>query len=76
MLSRSYKFSHGLCQNNLLKVLLIGNQRGQVPLFRYINWDGEVSSLVRGRKVLEGMKYLLRSVKRSAEAVGICTKDN
>ena len=31
--------------------------------------------MVRGRKVLRDMKYLMRSVKRGAEAVGIWTED-
>ena len=31
MLPQSYKISHGLCLNNLLQVLLIGNQRYKVP---------------------------------------------
>ena len=47
MLPQSYEFSHGLCLNNFLQVLLIGNQRDQVPPFRYIDWDDEVSHLVR-----------------------------
>ena len=76
MLHPSYKFSHGLCLNNFFQVLLIGNQRYQVPLFRYINWSDEVYHLVRGRKVLGDMKYLMRSVKRAAEAVGIWTEEN
>ena len=56
--------------------MLIGNQRYQVPPFRYINCDDEVSLLVRGSKVLGDMKYLMRSVKRAAEAVGIWTEEN
>ena len=32
--------------------------------------------MVRGRKVLGYMKYLMRSVKLAAEAVGIWTEDN
>ena len=76
MLPQSYEFSHGLCLNNLLQVLLIGNQRDQAPSFRYINWEYEVSRLVRGGKVLGDMKYLMRSVNRVAEAVGIYTEDN
>ena len=32
--------------------------------------------MVRGRKVLGDMKYLMRSVKRAAEAVEIWTEDN
>ena len=43
MLPQSYKFYHGLCLNNFLQVLSIGNQRDQVPPFRYINPDDEVS---------------------------------
>ena len=46
MLPQSYTFSHGLCLNNFLQVWLIGNQRDQVLLFRYINWADEVSHLV------------------------------
>ena len=63
MLPQSYKFSHGLCLNNFLQVLLISNKRDQVTPFRYINQDDEVSHLVRGRKVIGDMKYLMRSVK-------------
>ena len=51
MLPQSYKFSDGLCLNNFLQVWLIGNQRDQDPPFRYINQAGEVSHLVRGRKI-------------------------
>ena len=75
MLPQSCKFSHGLCLNNFLRVWLIGNQRYQISPFRYINWDDEVSRLVRGRKVLGNMKYLMRSVKRAAEAVGSWTEE-
>ena len=63
MLPQSYTFSRGLCLNNFLQVWLIGNQRYQIPPFRYINWADEVSILVRGSKVLGDMKYLMRSVK-------------
>ena len=73
MLPQSYKFSHDHFLNNLLQVLLIGNQRYQVPSLISINWDDEVSRLVRGRKELRDMKYLMWSVKRAAEAVGIWT---
>ena len=76
MLPQSYKFYQRLCLNILLQVWLIGNKRDQVPLFRYINRAGEVSHLVRGRKVLGYMKYLMRSVKQAAEAVGIWTYEN
>ena len=76
MLPQSYKFSHALCLNNFLQFWLIVNQRDQVPPFRYINQDDEVSHLVRVRKVLGSIKYLMRSVKRASEAVGIWTKDN
>ena len=75
MLPQSYKFSHGLCLNHFLQVWLIGNQRDQVTLFRCINQSDEVSRFVRGRKVLEDMKYLMRSVKRAAEAIGILTEE-
>ena len=76
MLPQSYKFSHGLCLNNFLQVLFICNQRDQVPPFRYINQADKVSHLVIVMKVLGDMKYLMRSVKRAAEAVGIWTEDN
>ena len=35
-----------------------------------------MSRLVRGRKLLRDMKYLMSSVKRAAEAVRICTEDH
>ena len=35
-----------------------------------------MSPLVRGSKLLGDMKYLMWSVKRSAEAVGIWTEEN
>ena len=76
MICQSYAFSHGLCLNNSLQVFLIVNQRDRVPPFKYINWEDEVSHLVRGRKVLGDMKYLMKSVKQEAEAVGIWTEDN
>ena len=76
MLPQSCKIYHGLCLNNFLQVWLIGNQRYQVTPFRYINRYVEMSRLVRGRKVLGDMKYLTRSVKRAAKAVGIWTEDN
>ena len=47
MIPQSYNASHGLCLNNFLQVLLIGNQIGHVPLFRYINQADEVYHLVR-----------------------------
>ena len=65
MLPQSYKFSHGLCLNNFLQVWLIGNQRYQVPPFRYINWNDEVSHFVMVRKVIGNMKYLMSSVEQA-----------
>ena len=76
MLPQSYNFSRNLFLNNFLQVLLIGNQRDRIPTFRYINQDDEVSHLVRVRKLLGSIKYLMRSVKRAAEAVGIWTEEN
>ena len=56
MLPQSYEFSHGLCLDNFLQVLLIVNQIYWVPPFRYINRGDEVSHLVERqlfmRKVL------------------------
>ena len=63
MLPQSYKFSHRICLNNFPQVWLIGNQRDQVPMFIYIDRVDEVSHLVRGRKFLGDVKYLVRSVK-------------
>ena len=62
MLPQSYEFSQGLCLNNLLQVWLISYQIDQVTPFRYINRDYEVSRLVRLRKLLGDMEYLMRSV--------------
>ena len=62
MLPQSYKTSHSLCLNNFLQVWLKCDQRDQVPLFRYIYQDDEVSNFVRGRKFLGDIKYLTRSV--------------
>ena len=76
MLPQSYTFSHGLFLNNFLQVLFICNQRDQVPPFRYINQADKVSHLVIVMKVLGDMKYLMRSVKQSADAVGIWTEEN
>ena len=70
MIPRSYKFSQSLCLNNFFQVWLIFNKRNQVTTFRYINWADEVSHLVRGSKLLGDMKYLIKSVKRAADAVG------
>ena len=76
MLPQYYTFSHGLCLNNFFQFWLIGNQRYEDPLFRCINRSYGVSHFVIGRKVLGYIKYLMRSVKRAAEAVGIWTEDN
>ena len=46
MLPQSYKFSHDLCLNHSLQILLIVNQRDQVTLFRYTNKADEVSHMV------------------------------
>ena len=75
MLPQSYKVSHGFCLNDFLQVLFMGNQRDHVTPFRYINWSDGVSHLVRGRKVIGNLKYLLRPVKRAEEAVGIWTEE-
>ena len=75
MIPHSYKFAHGFCLNNLLQVWFIGNQIYKVTPFRYINQTDEVYRLVRGSKALGDMKYLMRLVKQSAEAVGIWTED-
>ena len=76
MFPQSYNLSHGLCLNNVLQFLLIGNQRYQVPPFRYIHRTDGVSHLVRGRKVLRDMTFSMRSVRRAAELVVIWTEDN
>ena len=76
MLPQYYTFSHSLCLNNFPQVWLIGYQRYQVPQFKYINQADEVSNFVRGSKVLGDMKYLMRSVKRAVQAVGIWTEDH
>ena len=62
--------------NNLFQVWFIGNQRNQVTPSRYINQADEVSRFVRGRKLLGDIKFLMRSVKQAAEAVGTWTEDN
>ena len=76
MIPQSYKSSHGVCLDNFLQVFSIGNQRDQVTPFIYINRSNEVSHLVRGRKKLGNMKYLMRSVKPAVEAVVIWTEEN
>ena len=76
MLPQSYTFSHDLCLNHFLQVLLLCNQKYQVPLFRYIRYADKVSHLVMVMIVLGNMKYLMRSVKRAVDAVGIWTEDN
>ena len=63
MLPQYYICFHGLFLNNILQVWLIGNQRDRITLFRYINWSDDVYNLVRGRKVIGDMKYLMRPVK-------------
>ena len=68
MIPKSYKSYHSLCLNNFLQVWLIGNQRYKVPPFGYINQGDGVYHLVRGGKLLGGMKYLMRSVKKAAKA--------
>ena len=62
MLLQSYKISHGICLNNFLRVWFIGNKRYQVQPFIYINWADEAYNLVRGRKLLGDMTYLMMSV--------------
>ena len=76
MLPQPYNVSHGHCLNNFLQVLLIGNQRDQVPPFRYINQEDEVFNFFRRSKVLGDTKYLMRSVIQALEAVGIWTEEN
>ena len=76
MLPQSYTFSQGLCLNNFLQVLLICNQRDQVPPFRYINQADKVYHLVIVMKVLGDMKYLMKSVKQTEKATGTWTEDN
>ena len=73
---QSYKVSHGLCLNSFFQVWLLGNKMYQFPPFRYINRTNELYRLVIGRKVLGGMKYLMSSVKRAVEAVGIWTVED
>ena len=75
MINQFFKFSHGLCFNNSLQVLFIGNQRYQIPLFRYINWADKLSYLVRGSKVVGYIKYSIRSVKLASEVVVIWNEE-
>ena len=70
MLLQFSEFSHNLCLNNFPQVWLICNQIDQVPPLRYIDSNYEVSHLVRGGEVIGDMKYLMRSVKLVAGAVG------
>ena len=56
--------------------MFIDNQIDQVPPFRYINPDNEMSPFFVRGEFLGYMKYLMRSGKRAAEAVGIWTKDH
>ena len=76
VLPQSYKCSHSLFLNKSFQVWLIGNQRYQVPLFIYINQADEVSHFIRGGKFPRHIKYLMRSVLRATEAVGIWTEEN
>ena len=76
MIPQSYEFSHGLCLNSFLQVWLVGNRRDNFPLFRYINRYDERSHLFWESKLIGDMKYLMRSVKISAEEIGIWTEDN
>ena len=76
IIPQSYGFSQGLWLKNFLQVLLLCNQRYQVPLLIYINQYGQVSCLVIGRKLLGDMKYLMRSVKIAVEGVGVWTGDH
>ena len=57
--------------NNFPLVWVIGNKRDQVTPLIYNIRDDDAYHLVRGRKVLRGMEYLLRSVKQAANAVRI-----
>ena len=57
MILQYYELSQRVCLNNPLQIQLIGNKIYQPPPFRYINWDDELSRLVRGGKVLGDMKY-------------------
>ena len=72
MLPQSYTFSHVICLNNIFQVLFMGNQRYQVPLFRYINQADDVSHLVRGRKLIGDKKGQLNE-KRRREGFGLKT---
>ena len=45
-------------------------------MFIYINQDDEVYHLVRRRKLIGDIKYLMKSVKCAAEVVGTWNKDN
>ena len=76
MLPQSYEFSHSLCLNNFLQVLLIGNQRDRVTLFIYIHLDDEVSHWVRGSKFLGNTNYLTSSVKQAVEEIVVWTEEN
>ena len=76
ILPQSYKIYHCLCFHHFLQFWLIVSQRDQVYPFRCINWDNEVYHFVRESKLIGKLKYLMRSVKRTAEALGIWTEDN
>ena len=76
MLPQSYTFAHGFFLNNFHQVWLIVNQSYEVTPFRYINHTDEVYRWGIRSKLLGGMNYLMRSVKLSAEAVGIWTENH
>ena len=76
ILPQSYKVSYNLCLNYSLQILLIVNRRDQVNSFRYINHFDEISHLVRVRKLIWDIKYLMSSFQRAAEAVVIWTEEN
>ena len=75
-LFQSFSLFSLLCLSNFLQVWFICNQIDQVPLFRYIIWSGEVYPLIRERKVIGDIKYLMKSVKIAVGAVGVWTNDH
>ena len=54
----------------------MGNQRDQVFPFRFINRADEVYHLFRGKKLLRGMKYIIKLDKQVVESVRTWIEEN
>ena len=70
MLPQGWEYPRGMNLKAVFHLYLIGNRVHKVPPFAIIKNCKDVKHLKRGRKTLDGMRYLMKHAKRGLELDG------